>query len=65
MTSGSEAEAEAEALCFFVQQFTDKERSKVSTGLGKWQCGDQRAGAASGSQCPAWPAGAGVAAVSR
>lgn len=65
MTSGSEAEAEAEALCFFVQQFTNSEHSKVSTGLGGPQGGDQRAGAASGSQCPARPTGAGAAAVSR
>lgn len=30
MTSGCEAEAEAEAICFFVQQFTDVEHSRVS-----------------------------------
>ncbi|XP_054986055.1 fatty acid synthase [Sorex araneus] len=29
MTSGCEAEAEAEALCFFIQQFTDAEHNKV------------------------------------
>uniref|UniRef100_A0A250Y8F2 Fatty acid synthase n=1 Tax=Castor canadensis TaxID=51338 RepID=A0A250Y8F2_CASCN len=29
MTSGCEAEAEAEAICFFVQQFTDVEHSRV------------------------------------
>lgn len=29
MTSSSEAEAGAEALCFFVQQFTGAEHSKV------------------------------------
>jgi fatty acid synthase len=29
MTPGCEAEAEAEALCFFIKQFLDVEHSKV------------------------------------
>lgn len=29
MTPGCEAEAEAEALCFFIKQFVDAEHSKV------------------------------------
>ncbi|XP_027811303.2 fatty acid synthase [Marmota flaviventris] len=33
MTPGCEAEAEAEAMCFFVQQFTDAEHSKVLEAL--------------------------------
>uniref|UniRef100_A0A8C9Q675 Fatty acid synthase n=1 Tax=Spermophilus dauricus TaxID=99837 RepID=A0A8C9Q675_SPEDA len=35
MTPGCEAEAEAEAMCFFVQQFTDAEHSKVG-GTQSW-----------------------------
>lgn len=37
MTPGCEAEAETEAICFFVQQFTDMEHSRV--GLGSWRGG--------------------------
>nr|XP_025855761.1 fatty acid synthase [Vulpes vulpes] len=33
MTPGCEAEAEAEAMCFFVQQFTDMEHDKVLEAL--------------------------------
>lgn len=33
MTPGCEAEAEAEAMCFFVQQFTDAEHSRVLEAL--------------------------------
>lgn len=29
MTPGCEAEAEAEAICFFIKQFVDVEHSKV------------------------------------
>lgn len=32
LTPGCEAEAETEAVCFFVQQFTDMEHNRVGPG---------------------------------
>lgn len=37
MTPGCEAEAEAEAMCFFVQQFTDAEHGRVSLQIPRGQ----------------------------
>lgn len=39
MTPGCEAEAEAEAICFFVQQFTDAEHNRVGQVWGRMRSG--------------------------
>ncbi|XP_071066957.1 fatty acid synthase isoform X2 [Dasypus novemcinctus] len=46
MAGGCEAEAEAEAMCFFVQQFTDAEHGKVLAALLPLQDLEQRVEAA-------------------
>ncbi|XP_047400181.1 fatty acid synthase isoform X1 [Sciurus carolinensis] len=46
MTPGCEAEAEAEAMCFFVQQFTDVEHSKVLEALLRLEGLEERVAAA-------------------
>lgn len=50
MTPGCEAEAEAEAICFFIKQFVDAEHSKV--GLWTPLRGQERRGWESGVCAP-------------